>query len=65
MHLMSAAPNAAFLERLLIFEELSDMVFVNPPQPKDGYLELPDKPGLGLELNMDVLRGAEKSSRIQ
>ena len=65
MHLMSAAPNAAFLERLLIFEELSDMVFVNPPQPKDGYLELPDKPGLGLELNMDVLRDAEKSSRIQ
>lgn len=65
MNLMSAAPNAAFLERLLIFEELSDMVFVNPPQPKDGYLELPDKPGLGLELNMDVLRDAEKSSRIQ
>lgn len=65
MHLMSAAPNAAFLERLLIYEELSDMVFVNPPQPKDGYLELPDKPGLGLEVNMDVLRDSEKSHRIQ
>ena len=56
MHLAAAAPNALFLERLLMFEEIVDMVYLNPPVPKNGILEIPDKPGLGLELNMDSIR---------
>ncbi len=56
MHIAAAAPNALFLERLLMFEEVVDSVYLNAPQPKNGFLEIPDKPGLGLELNMDNIR---------
>ncbi len=54
-HFVSAMPNSLFLERLLIFEEVSANVFQDAPLPKDGYLEIPDLPGLGLNLNMDFI----------
>lgn len=56
MHLVAAAPNALFLERLLMFEEVVESVFLNAPKPVNGFMEIPDKPGLGLELNMDNIR---------
>lgn len=56
MHLMGAVPNGLFLERLLIFEPLNERVFVDPPTPQNGFLEIPQKPGLGLELNESNLR---------
>ena len=56
MHLMSAAPNAIFLERLFMFEDVSAMVFKEAPQPVNGYLELPDRPGLGLVWDMDHIK---------
>ena len=56
MHLVAAAPNAMFVERLDIFEKITGEVFVNAPVPVDGYMEIPDRPGLGLELNMDFIR---------
>ena len=56
MHLMSAAPNAVFLERLFMFEEVSEMVLKEAPQPVNGYLELPDRPGLGLVWDMDRIK---------
>ena len=56
MHLVAATPNALFLERLLMFEEVVDSVFLNAPQPVNGMMEIPDTPGLGLELNMDNIR---------
>lgn len=59
MHLLSAAPNGLYLERLFMFENLSRLVFKNPPEPKNGYLEIPDLPGLGMELNMDAIREHE------
>lgn len=52
MHLVSAAENGLFLERLLIFEDVFNIVLDNPPMPEKGYLKLPDKPGLGLDINM-------------
>ncbi len=55
LHLVSAVPNALFLERLLIFEEITALTFRNPPVPSNGQLEVPDRPGLGLELNMDFI----------
>jgi L-rhamnonate dehydratase len=55
MHLVSAASNGLFLERLFLFEELTELVFLNPPTPKDGYLEISDLPGLGLELNIQAI----------
>ena len=56
MHLVSACPNGTYLERLLLFEELVHSVYKDPPQPQNGYLEIPDKPGLGIELNMDFIK---------
>ncbi|EOH95551.1 mandelate racemase/muconate lactonizing enzyme family protein [Enterococcus pallens] len=53
MHLASAAPNAVFLERLFLFEDVTKMVYKNPPEPKNGILTIPDGPGLGMELNED------------
>lgn len=55
LHLLGAINNGLVLERLKMFEPLSDLVFTNAPQPKDGYLEIPNRPGLGLELNKDYL----------
>lgn len=55
MHLVAAAPNALYLERLFMFEEVVEHVYLNAPVPKDGILEIPDKPGLGLELDMDYI----------
>lgn len=55
IHLISAVPNALYLERLLLFEELTSSVYINPPMPENGFMEIPDLPGLGLELNMDYI----------
>jgi L-alanine-DL-glutamate epimerase-like enolase superfamily enzyme len=57
LHLVAALPNAPFLERLLIFEDLTAMVFKNAPVPENGVMHVPELPGLGLELNPDVLKG--------
>lgn len=55
MHLLSPAPNGIFLERLFMFEEVSDIAYMDPPAPKNGILRIPDKAGLGLTLNYDNL----------
>ena len=31
-------------------------MFKSEPLPKNGYIELPDKPGFGLELNLNALK---------
>ena len=56
MHVVAAAPNGVFLERLFLFEDITKMVLKDPPQPKNGILTIPDKPGLGVELNPDYIR---------
>ncbi len=56
MHLLASADNGLFLERLLTFDEVTEMVFKDPPQPRNGYLHIPDLPGLGLELNEEGIR---------
>jgi L-rhamnonate dehydratase len=60
MHLLSAAPNGIYLERLFMFEDVSRMVFVDAPEPVDGFITLDDEPGLGLHLNYDTLRATRK-----
>lgn len=56
MHLVSAAPNAYALERLFLFEDITRMVYDNPPEPHNGMLTIPDEPGLGLKLNKDFVK---------
>jgi len=55
IHLVSAIPNALYLERLLLFEELTSFVYEHPPVPIEGYIEIPELPGLGLKLNMNFI----------
>ena len=50
-----------FLERLLLFEDLTAHVYVNAPLPKDGYMDIPDLPGLGLVLNEDYIRDRDEA----
>ncbi len=56
IHLVSAAYNSLFLERLLMFEEVTSLVFDNPPMPENGYMHIPDLPGLGLKLDLDFIK---------
>jgi L-alanine-DL-glutamate epimerase-like enolase superfamily enzyme len=62
LHLVAAVPNALFLERLLMFEDITANVFKNPPLPVDGMMHVPDLPGLGLELDMDFVREHDEAS---
>ena len=56
MHLIAVAPNARYLEKLMIFDEVSENVYLDPPKPVNGIMTIPDKPGLGLELNEAYIR---------
>ncbi len=56
LHLVAATHNALFLERLKLFEPITELVFRDAPKPVDGMMTIPDLPGLGLVLNMDFIR---------
>ena len=56
LQLVAATPNAIFLERLLLFEGVTEQVFLDAPKPVNGMMHVPDLPGLGLVLNMDFIR---------
>jgi L-alanine-DL-glutamate epimerase-like enolase superfamily enzyme len=62
IHLVSAVPNALFLERLLLYEGITAQVYKNAPLPQDGFMEIPDLPGLGLELNLDFIHQHDEKS---
>lgn len=59
LHLVAAVPNALFLERLLMFEDITGKVFRDAARPVDGWMHVSDEPGLGLELDMDFVRDHE------
>jgi L-alanine-DL-glutamate epimerase-like enolase superfamily enzyme len=58
LHLVSVAPNALFLERLRLFENVTNAVFIDPPMPVAGHMDIPQEPGLGLRLNMEFITEA-------
>jgi L-alanine-DL-glutamate epimerase-like enolase superfamily enzyme len=62
LHLVASVPNAPFLERLLIFEDITAQLFKDAPVPVDGFMEIPDLPGLGLVLDMDFIRDRDETS---
>jgi L-alanine-DL-glutamate epimerase-like enolase superfamily enzyme len=49
-HLMAAVPNRFLLETNMTPNPLKEGLFKEKLIVKDGYLEIPDKPGLGVEL---------------
>ncbi len=61
-HLQYASTNSPYAEFLIMSPGADTIVplfgdlFTDEPVPKDGYLDLPDKPGWGVELNHDKLK---------
>src|SRR5215213_5808935 len=52
VHLVAAVPNGLTVE----YMPWSSRLFKEVPQPVNGYLTVPSKPGLGLEFDPDVLK---------
>lgn len=55
MHLVAAAPNGLALEDLDLFHPSVENLFIDAPRPVDGFITIPDRPGLSLELNFDYI----------
>lgn len=62
MHLAAAMPNTLFLERLDIYETIARQIFHNAPQPTEGMMEVPDRPGSGLDLNMPFIQEHDEAA---
>ncbi|MBS6644072.1 MAG: glucarate dehydratase [Clostridiaceae bacterium] len=59
-HVAAAAPgNPTALDTHWIWQDGQNLLN-DTPQIKDGYLEVPDKPGLGVAINMDRVMEANK-----
>ena len=59
VHFAAATPNFKILEYLVPQAMGSEHWVDEPYLPKDGYLELRDRPGLGLEVDEDAIAGSE------
>ena len=59
MHTFAGLMNGWIVEWHLGMVQVGEMLFVDPPQPVNGMLKIPDAPGLGLKLNRDALRDSE------
>ena len=55
VHLIAAIPNGLTVEYMPWW----DVIYQEPPQVKDGHMKIPDKPGLGLELDPEAVRRYE------
>lgn len=55
LHLMAAIPNALILERVEDDVAVRDAVISPQPKVVDGYIEVPDRPGLGVEIDEAVI----------
>ena len=56
-------PNLSSVETFPWHEEIGDKMAFNQIKVKDGYLELPDGPGLGIHMNEEFLKSLEYSPR--
>jgi len=54
-HLIAGVRNGWLTEFHLLRERIYEVIYVRPPVAKNGRLPLPDKPGMGLELNMAAI----------
>jgi len=61
VHASACMPNFVITEYFLPFEELGKQICRNPFVPKNGYLTLPEGPGLGMDIDEAALR--ERASR--
>ncbi|MDH5557647.1 MAG: mandelate racemase/muconate lactonizing enzyme family protein [Alphaproteobacteria bacterium] len=55
MHLIAGAANGWLLEHHVAQSGIESALFVDQPYPVDGSLTIPEKPGLGLQMNQSGL----------
>ena len=55
IHLSASIPNFLIGEMFLTVDEASREIMVEPFEIKNGYVALPTKPGLGIDIDMDKL----------
>ncbi|MBI1983660.1 MAG: mandelate racemase/muconate lactonizing enzyme family protein [Acidobacteria bacterium] len=55
LHLLAAIPNSPFLEYSVSESPLRNLLVKDPLLPVDGRVAVPAKPGLGIEVNQDLI----------
>ena len=63
VHASACMPNFIITEYFLPFEELGRRLCPNSLKPVDGYIALPETPGLGIDVDETALR-AEKGKQF-
>jgi galactonate dehydratase len=63
VHASACMPNFIITEYFLPFEELGRRLCPNSLVPVDGYIALPEGPGLGLDIDENAVR-AEKGKQF-
>jgi len=56
LHHVAGFRNGTMLEMHLGNARLERALFTNAPEPENGFLAVPEGPGIGLELNRDLMR---------
>jgi galactonate dehydratase len=56
VHAAACMPNFTITEYFLPYEEFGTVITNNPLVPVNGYITLPDGPGLGLDINEKAIR---------
>lgn len=62
MHLQAGLANGGLVEMHYLAVELCRKIYRGLPEPENGWLTLPDAPGLGFEPDRDAIRAIAKSS---
>jgi L-alanine-DL-glutamate epimerase-like enolase superfamily enzyme len=56
LQFIASIPHAPFLEFSVTESAIRKELLVNPFKQKDGYVDVPQIPGLGIELNMEIIK---------
>ena len=56
IHLIAATPDVPFLEFSVTESAIRRELLLEPFVQKDGFVKVPDAPGLGIELNPEVIK---------
>jgi L-rhamnonate dehydratase len=56
IHFIASIPHAPFLEFSVTESAIRKGLLLNPFKQTDGFVDVPQTPGLGIELNMDIIK---------
>ena len=63
IHAAAGMPNFLITEYFINLESVAKSAAINPPVVKNGYIELPKAPGLGIDLDEEALRSFADTER--